>query len=66
MADKLQLEAYRDMLSTAYERLLKLKNEGVSVEDAIIHEPLADLEAKWGNGIFTGEKWIKIIYPGVY
>ena len=66
LADRAQLQAYRDMLSTAYERLLKLKNEGVSAEDAIIQKPLVDLEKKWGNGIFTGEKWIKIIYPGVY
>lgn len=66
LADRAQLQAYRDMLSTAYQRLLKLRNEGVSAEDAIIQKPLADLEVKWGNGIFTGEKWIKIVYPGVY
>lgn len=66
LADKTQLQAYRDMLSTAYDRLLKLKNSGVSVDDAVAKAPLADLEAKWGGGIFTGDKWIKIIYPGVY
>lgn len=66
LGDKAQLQAYRDMLNTAYTRLLKLKNEGVSAEEALMHDPLADLEAQWGNGIFTGEKWIGIIYPGVY
>lgn len=66
LADKAQLQAYRDMLNTAYDRLLKLKNSGVSVDDAVAKAPLADLEAKWGGGIFTGDKWIKIIYPGVY
>ncbi len=66
LADKSQLQAYRDMLAIAYARLLKLKNEGVSVEDAVIHDPLADLESQWGGGIFNGEKWIGIIYPAVF
>ncbi len=66
MADKAQLQAYRDMLAIAYVRLLKLKNDGVSVEDAVIQDPLSDLEAQWGNGIFSGEKWIRITYPAVF
>ena len=66
MADKAQLQAYRDMLAIAYVRLLKLKNDGVSVEDAVTQDPLSDLEAQWGNGIFSGEKWIRITYPAVF
>jgi glyoxylase-like metal-dependent hydrolase (beta-lactamase superfamily II) len=66
LGDKAQLQAYRDMLDTAYTRLLKLKNDGVSLEDAITQEPLKDLEATWGGGFFKGDKWISIIYPGVY
>jgi len=66
LADKKQLQAYRDMLATAYARLLKLKNDGVSAEDAVIQNPLADLEAQWGGGIFSGEKWISITYPAVF
>ena len=66
LADKAQLQAYRDMLGTAYDRLLKLKNSGMSVDDAVAKAPLADLEAKWGGGIFTGDKWIQIVYPAVY
>ena len=54
------------MLETAYTRLLKLKNDGVSVEDAISQNPLEDLEATWGGGFFKGDKWISITYPGVY
>ncbi|MBW1856022.1 MAG: MBL fold metallo-hydrolase [Deltaproteobacteria bacterium] len=65
LADKAQLVAYRNMLSTAYQRLLKLKNEGVTVEDAVIRKPLADLEAQWGGVTFSAERWIGIIYPGV-
>ena len=60
------LQAYRDMLATAYERLLALKNQGVSVEDAIAKAPLKDLEADWGGGIFTADKWVGIVYSAVY
>ena len=66
LGDKAQLQAYRDMLSSAYQRLLKIKNGGGSVDDAVAQAPLADLEEKWGGGLFPGDKWIKIIYPGVY
>lgn len=65
LADKAQLQAYRDMLQTAYTRLVALKNQGVSAEDAVAKKPLADLEPKWGKGIFNGDKWIGIVYPGV-
>ena len=65
LADKAQLQAYRDMLQTAYTRLVALKNQGMSAEDAIAKKPLADLEDKWGKGIFTGDKWIAVVYPGV-
>jgi len=66
LGDKAQLQAYRDMLDTAYTRLLKLKSDGVSAQDAIAQNPLEDLEATWGGGIFKGDKWISIIYPGIY
>jgi cyclase len=66
LASREDLQGYRDMLATAYERLLKLKNQGMSVEDAVAEAPLKDLEADWGNGIFTADKWIGIVYPAVY
>ena len=65
LGDKAQLKAYRDMLETAYKRLLKLKNTGVSAEDAISQKPLADLEGQWGGGIFTADKWISVVYSSV-
>lgn len=66
LADRSQLLAYRNMLETAYNRLLKLKNEGISAEDAVIQGPLDDLEEQWGGGIFNGDRWITIVYPAVY
>jgi len=65
MGDKKQLENYRQMLATAYERLSKLKAEGKTAKEAIVAKPLADLEVNWGNGLFNGDKWIELIYSGV-
>ena len=66
LSNKAELQGYRDMLATVYKRLLTLKNQGVSAEDAILQEPLKDLEKEWGDGMFTGERWISIIYPAIY
>jgi len=38
----------------------------MSVEDAMASAPLKDLEADWGDGIFTADNWISIVYPAVY
>ena len=65
LADKKQLEAYKKMLETAYANLLKLKDEGLSAEDAKSKNPLESLDAKWGKAMFTSDRWIEIIYPAV-
>lgn len=65
LTNKAELTNYLTMLETAYDRLRKLKADGKTAQEAIATDPLADLEEEWGDGIFTGEKWIAIIYPGV-
>lgn len=65
LADKAQLVQYGKMLTTAYERLSKLKAEGKNAKEATAAKPLADLEATWGDGMFKGDLWIEIIYPGI-
>ncbi len=66
LANRADLQHYRDMLAIAYKRLLKLKNQGISAEDAIARTPLEDLKADWGGGIFTTDKWIEVVYPAVF
>ena len=66
LGSRADLQRFRDMLAIAYERLLKLKNQGVSAEDAVLQAPLEDLEADWGGGIFTADKWIGVVYPAVF
>jgi len=65
LANKARLASYRQMLATAYERLKKLKDEGKSAREAVAAKPLSDLEATWGKGMFTGDRWIEIIYSGL-
>ncbi len=65
LGDRAQLQAYRDMLATAYERLSQLKAKGMSIEEAVAEKPLADLEERWGKGMFSGEKWISLVYEGL-
>lgn len=65
LGDKNQLQNYREMLALAYERLNSLKAQGKTMQEAVAAKPLADLEATWGKGIFTGDRWIELIYSGV-
>ena len=50
------------MLSTAADRVRKLKASGKSVEDAIAAKPLADLDADWGKGRLNGDSFVKVVY----
>jgi glyoxylase-like metal-dependent hydrolase (beta-lactamase superfamily II) len=65
IGDKAQLQAYRDMLATAHQRLSALRAKGMSAEEAIAQQPLGDLEERWGKGLFPAEKWIGLIYDGL-
>ncbi len=66
VGNQAELQEYRQMLVTAYERLRTLKENGQTVEEAIAADPLKDLEETWGDGLFKSNRWIEIIYSGVY
>lgn len=65
LTNSVELKKYLHMLETAHERLRKLKAEGKTVQEAIKANPLGDLEDEWGDGIFSGSRWIEIIFKGV-
>ena len=62
LGTKADYAKYRDMLSTAADRVRKLKASGKSVEDAIAAKPLADLDADWGKGRLNGDGFVKVVY----
>ncbi len=35
-------------------------------ESRVQQDPLEDLEAASGGGIFSADKWIAVVYPAVY
>lgn len=63
LGDKAQLKAYKSMLETALAALSKLKDEGLSLEDAKARQPLESLDGQWSGGIFTSDRWIELMYP---
>lgn len=62
LAGSVELERFRDMLSTVADRVRKLKTAGKSLDESIAEKPLADLDGVWGNGRFKGNDFLKIVY----
>jgi glyoxylase-like metal-dependent hydrolase (beta-lactamase superfamily II) len=62
LGTKADVVKYRDMLSTAAERVRKLKASGKSVEECAAAKPFADLDADWGKGTFNGDAFVKVVY----
>src|SRR5689334_941240 len=62
LATKADLAKYRDMLSTAADRVRKLKAEGKSLEESVAAKPFTDLDAAWAGGRYKGDDFVKIVY----
>ena len=62
LGTKADLAKYRDMLSTAADRVRKLKASGKSLDEAIAAKPFTDLDADWGKGAFNGDTFVKVVY----
>ena len=65
MANKKDLQAYREMLNHAYQQLSELKKSGKNLLQAIADKPLQSLDAEWSDGLFKTDKWIAVIYNGL-
>ena len=62
LGTKADYTKYRDMLSTAANRVRELKASGKSVEECVAAKPFADLEADWGKGRLNGDAFVKVVY----
>jgi glyoxylase-like metal-dependent hydrolase (beta-lactamase superfamily II) len=56
------LVAFRQMLVEARDRIEKLMAAKKTVDEAKAAEPLADLEAKWGQGFVHGDFVVEAVY----
>ncbi|MEM8770531.1 MAG: MBL fold metallo-hydrolase [Pseudomonadota bacterium] len=62
MATKADLQATVDMLKEARGRIQGLLDDGVSEDDAVDADPLADLNGKWGQGFVNGERMVRTLH----
>jgi glyoxylase-like metal-dependent hydrolase (beta-lactamase superfamily II) len=62
LGNKSDLVKFRDMLSTARERVGKLKSSGKSPEEAVAAKPFADLEPEWGGGFLNSDVFVQVVY----
>ncbi|TVS02660.1 MAG: MBL fold metallo-hydrolase [Cyanobium sp. PLM2.Bin73] len=60
-----ELATYRAMLATVQGRLNALKAQGFTLPQVLEARPLADLEATWGQGMFSGDRWLELLWNGV-
>ncbi len=59
------LRAYLDMLRTVEDRIRTLVNEGRSKEEVLAARPTADLDAEWGGGFMSPERFVGLVYDGM-
>lgn len=61
LADRVALQAYRDMLAETSARVAKLLDEGRSVEQIIAAAPNADYDATWAWAFITAERYVRML-----
>lgn len=65
LADKAALKAYRTMLASISKRVHALIAKGKTEDEAVAAKPTAEFDAAWGNGLFNGEQFTRIVYRGL-
>lgn len=62
VAKRDRVQAFRDMLATSSARVLKLKGEGKSLEQAIAAKPLAEFDLEWGKSFVKSDQFVTTLY----
>ena len=57
-----EVQAFHDMLVGTRDRIGKLINEGMSEEDVLAANPLADFDARWGNAFVSTTLFTRTVY----
>jgi glyoxylase-like metal-dependent hydrolase (beta-lactamase superfamily II) len=60
-----QLIEFRDMLVTVRNNVAALKQQGKSLDEIIVAKPTAAFDARWGNFVFNGDQFTKMVYAGL-
>jgi cyclase len=62
LGSKADVARFHDMLSTARDRVQKLKSSGKSIDEAIAAKPFSDLDPTWGKGMLDGDTFVRVVY----
>ena len=65
LATKQDLEDYHKMLIEARDGIKPLVEQGKSRDEVIAAKPTAKLDAVWGKGFMTPDKFVGIVYDGM-
>ena len=61
-----QLIEFRDMLVKVRENVAALKKQGKSLDEIVAARPTAAFDAKWGNFVFNGAQFTRMVYAGLH
>jgi cyclase len=62
LGDKAALLEYRNMLTTARDRMAKLIKDGKSEDEVVAAKPFADLDTKWAPNELASKNFIRVVY----
>jgi cyclase len=62
LADRAALLRFRGMLLAVRDRVTKLVNDGLTLEQVMAAKPLADLDRVWGNGFMKPDAFLQVVY----
>lgn len=65
LANKADLQNYRDMLATLSSRISAQVKEGRTLEEVLASQPTAEFDEAWGKGFLTPTKWVEMMYENL-
>jgi glyoxylase-like metal-dependent hydrolase (beta-lactamase superfamily II) len=65
LSNKMELQAYRDMLADVAATMNPLIAAGKTLEQVKAAQPTAKWDARWGNGFLKIEPWVEMVYHGI-
>ena len=61
LANKADLQAYRDMLAEVESNIAELLKAGKNADEIVDEWPTADFDGAWANGFLAADVWVKIV-----
>ena len=65
LSNREELVGYRDMLITVRDRVQKLMNDGLSLDEVVASRPTADLDEQWQRGPIQSDVFVRLVFRGL-